>query len=88
MATSTVFFDKVKTRAPSLRGFLALLVVLIAAVPLLFVFFSSSQLSLQQWGGLWSNRLPELLGNTLSLAVLVAVGSMILGVSAAWWITC
>lgn len=87
MMSSAVFRENIKTRAPSLRGFLALLIVLIAAVPLLFVFFSSGQLSLQQWGSLWSNRLPELLWNTLSLAVLVAIGSMVLGVSAAWWIT-
>ena len=82
-----VTLEQVKTRVPSLRGFLALLVVLVAAIPLLFVLFSSGKLSLQQWINLWSNRLPELLGNTLSLAVLVAIGSMILGVSAAWWIT-
>ena len=82
-----ISLDKIKTRAPSLRGFLALLVVLVAAVPLFFVLFSSGQLSLQQWVSLWSHRLPELLWNTLSLAVLVAIGSMILGVSAAWWIT-
>ena len=87
MAYSFISVEKIKTRAPSLRGFLALLVVLAAAVPLLFVLFSSGQLSLQQWLNLWSNRLPELLWNTLSLAVFVAIGSMILGVSAAWWIT-
>ena len=87
MSLSAVLIEKIKTRAISLRGFLALLVVLIAAVPLLFVFFSSGQLSLTQWQSLWSNRLPELLSNTLSLAVLVAIGSMILGVSSAWWIT-
>lgn len=86
MITTAVFREKLKTRAPTLRGFLALLVVLIAAVPLLFVLFSSSQLSLEQWSGLWSNRLPELLFNTLSLSVLVAIGSMVLGVSSAWWI--
>ncbi|MCW8900564.1 MAG: iron ABC transporter permease [Gammaproteobacteria bacterium] len=82
-----VTLEQIKTRAPSMRGFLALLVVLTAAIPLLFVLFSSGKLSLQQWTNLWSNRLPELLANTLSLAVLVAIGSMILGVSAAWWIT-
>jgi len=87
MISTAVLLENVKTRAPSLRGFLALLVVLFAAVPLLFVFYSSGQLSLQQWINLWSNRLPELLWNTLSLSVLVAIGSMLLGVSAAWWIT-
>ena len=87
MLSKAVIKEKIKTRVPSWRGFLALAVVLIAAIPLLFVLSSSSQLSLQQWLNLWSNRLPELLWNTLSLALLVAIGSMLLGVSAAWWIS-
>lgn len=72
-------------RFASLGGF-ALLVVLVAAIPLLYVVYNSLQLSVSQWFGLWSNRLPELLWNTLSLAVLVAIGSAVLGVSSAWWI--
>ena len=87
VVSPTLTLEQVKTRAPSMRGFLALFVVLIAAVPLLFVLFSSGKLSLDEWINLWSSRLPELLANTLSLAVLVAIGSMLLGVSAAWWIT-
>lgn len=67
-------------------GGIAFLIVLIAAVPLLFVIYNSLQLQSQQWASLWSNRLPELLWNTLSLAVLVALGCFVLGVSAAWWI--
>lgn len=67
-------------------GSLALLVVLIAAMPLLYVVFSSLQLSTEQWFQLWSSRLPELLWNTLSLAVLVSIGCVLLGVSSAWWI--
>jgi len=71
----------------TLRGCLAPAVVIAAAVPLLFVIASSTQLSAEQWLNLWGTRLPELLWNTLSLAVLVAIGSFILGVSAAWWIS-
>ena len=71
----------------TLRGSLAPTVVVVAAVPLLFVAISSLQLSSSQWLNLWSTRLPELLWNTLSLAVLVAAGSFLLGVSAAWWIS-
>ncbi|WP_455198889.1 ABC transporter permease [Kaarinaea lacus] len=67
-------------------GSLALLVVLLATVPLFFVIYNSLQLTLPQWLGLWSSRLPELLQNTLSLAVLVSIGCVILGVSSAWWI--
>jgi len=70
----------------TLRGSLALLVVLAAIIPLLFVISSSLDLDLAGWQGLWSSRLPALLGNTLSLAVLVAAGCFVLGVSAAWWV--
>lgn len=64
----------------------ALVIVLIAAIPLLFVLYNSAQLQSQQWASLWSNRLPGLLWNTFSLAVLVALGCFLLGVSSAWWI--
>jgi iron(III) transport system permease protein len=70
----------------STLGSIALAVVLIAAVPLIFVIYSSLQLHAEQWLNLWSNRLPRLLWNTFSLALLVAVGCFVLGVSAAWWI--
>lgn len=65
-------------------GSFAGLVVLATTVPLLFVIYSSSQLSLEGWQSLWSQRLPGLMWNTLSLAVLVAIGSFVLGVSSAW----
>jgi len=67
-------------------GVVATAVVVVAAVPLLFVIVSSSQLSLAGWQALWSQRLPGLLWNTLSLAILVAILSFILGVSSAWLI--
>lgn len=65
-------------------GVFALLVVAVAVIPLSFLLYSGWQLSATQWQGLWSSRLPGLLWNTLSLAVLVAIGSMVLGVSSAW----
>ena len=68
------------------RGLLSVLVVLIAVIPLGYVVLNSWQLSTERWLGLWSSRLPGLLWNTLSLAVLVAAGSFLLGVSAAWLI--
>ncbi len=71
----------------SFRSSLALLVALAAAIPLIFVFNSSLQLSTDAWLELWSSRLPGLLWNTLSLALLVGLGSMLLGVSAAWWVS-
>ena len=71
----------------SARSVLSTSVVLLASIPLIYVLINSGQLSLGQWAGLWTARLPELLLNTLSLAVLVAVGSFVLGVSSAWLIT-
>ncbi len=68
-------------------GNTALIVVLLAAVPLWFVILKSSELDFSQWQQLWSNRLPELLWNTLSLAILVAITCLVLGVSTAWWIS-
>ena len=64
----------------------ALAIVILAAVPLWFVILQSSELGVGKWQQLWSIRLPELLWNTLSLAILVAIACFILGVSAAWWI--
>ena len=70
----------------TLRGQLTLLVVCLAAIPLLFVIHSSLQLSAPRWFSLWTSRLPELVWNTLNLALLVAVGAFVLGVSSAWLI--
>jgi len=70
----------------SISASIAIVVVLLAAIPLIYVVHSSLNLTAPQWSSLWSSRLPELLWNTLSLAVLVAIGSFTLGVSAAWWI--
>lgn len=85
-ASQTVSLPLFNSRM-TLRGALSLLVVLLAAIPLVFVVYSSLQLDAAGWAGLWSSRLPGLLWNTLSLAVLVGIGSIVLGVSAAWWIT-
>ena len=65
-------------------GNTALAIVLFAAVPLWFVLLQSSELGADKWQQLWTSRLPELLWNTLSLAILVSVVCFILGVSAAW----
>ena len=71
---------------PSLLTTTTGMVVLFAAIPLLFVIVSSLQLAPAQWTGLWSSRLPGLFWNTLWLALLVALGSFVLGVSSAWLI--
>lgn len=81
----TGYFYWLKSRFTT-RGLLALVVVSLAAIPLLFVVHSSLQLSLERWFSLWTSRLPGLIWNTLSLAVLVAIGAFILGVTSAWLI--
>lgn len=63
---------------------LALLVVAAAGVPLVAVAWNALDLSLGQWRALWSARIPGLFGNTLSLAVLVSLGALVLGASTAW----
>lgn len=68
----------------SMLALLAGVIVSIAAVPLVFVVYSGFGLSSDGWQQLWSQRLPGLIWNTLILAVLVAVGCMVLGISAAW----
>jgi iron(III) transport system permease protein len=39
------------------------------------------------WRRLWANRLPEMLTSTVSLLVLVSIGTMIIGVSMAWLVS-
>lgn len=67
-------------------GFLAGVVVLVAAIPLLFVISNALQLSTERWLSLWTGRLPSLLWNTLVLAIAVAFGCFLIGVSCAWLI--
>ena len=76
-----------KDKKYGVLGNTALVVVILAAVPLWFVILKSSELNLSQWQLLWSSRLPELMWNTLSLSVLVAITCFVLGVSTAWWIS-
>lgn len=78
---------RVNLPRPNFLALSALLVVLLAAIPLLFVIHSSGQLGSEQWTRLWSARVVSLLFNTLSLAVLVAAGCFVLGVSCAWFVT-
>ena len=55
-----------------------------ATIPLLFVLYHSALLPASKWAGLWSQRLPELLGNTLSLAVLVGVICLVIAIPSAY----
>ena len=67
-------------------------VVLIAAVPLIFVISQSTQMEDGSWAWLWSKVWPHdneqgLLTNTIQLSILVGIGCFALGVTAAWLIT-
>ena len=62
----------------------ALGVVLLAIMPLIYVVGSSGELSSENWIRLWQTRLPELINNTLLLAIAVALLSLVLGLSTAW----
>ena len=69
---------------------LSLMGVCIAALltfPLLYVTYSAFTGDLSQAGNLWNTRLPELLTNTISLALGVSLATLTLGVSTAWIIT-
>ncbi len=65
---------------------MAVAVTLVATIPLVFVLNNSLTLSMERWQLLWSSRLPALMWNTLSLSGMVAIGSLLLGVSTAWLI--
>ena len=65
-------------------GTLAAIIVISAILPLLYVVAYGLDLSIEQWRALWSHRIPGLLLNTLVLALIVAIFSLILGVSSAW----
>lgn len=62
------------------------LVVSFASIPLIFVIYNSLLLSTDKWFVFWSSRLPGLLWNTLSLATVVAIGSLVLAIPSAWFI--
>ena len=72
-----------KTRLGPL-GATAGIVAVMATIPLAFVVYNSAQLSAAKWAGLWSNRLPELIANTVSLALLVSVLCLVIALPSAW----
>jgi len=69
---------------------LSLMGVAIAALltfPLAYVTYSAFTGDLSQASNLWNTRLPELLTNTISLALGVSLATLTLGISTAWIIT-
>ncbi len=55
--------------------------------PLFYVVVSAVTTDFAVWRRLWTTRIPELLLNTLSLSIGVAVIDLLLGVSLAWIVT-
>jgi len=68
----------------SLSAFSAFFVVLLVLTPLLLILSNGGKLEAERWSNLWGTRAPELLWQTVKLAVAVALVTTILGVSAAW----
>ncbi len=69
---------------------LSLLGVSIATLlvfPLAYVTYSAFTGDLSQASNLWNSRLPELLTNTISLAIGVSLTTLTLGISTAWVVT-
>jgi len=81
---STTRFPASNIRKPGWLAVLAFAVVALAAMPLIYVISSSSGLDAQGWARLWQSRLPELISNTLTLAVTVAITSLLFGLGSAW----
>lgn len=81
-ATSLVSLSRLNR--PGWPSVFAFSVVALAIMPLLYVISSSTELDTNGWSRLWQSRLPELISNTLILAVCVALLSLFLGLGSAW----
>ena len=69
---------------PTSISMVALLVAGLLCLPLGYVTYLALTADSMVWGRLWATRIPELLFNTGWLAVSVAAGTLLLGVSMAW----
>lgn len=74
-------------RLPSPLVLIAFFLAILVTLPLLYVLFSAVVADTAIWRRLWTTRIPELLVNTSSLAIGVAIIDLVLGVSLAWIIT-
>jgi iron(III) transport system permease protein len=80
------------TQLPRVRqlgwlGALALFVAATIALPILAVALNVFQSDGGAWAHLWGTTLPRILTNTVWLMVLVALGTGIVGVACAWFVT-
>ncbi len=84
MSARTLQLPSLSIRRFTSLGTIAAVIVVLAILPLLYVVAYGLELSIQEWASLWSHRIPGLLFNTLLLALIVAVFSLVLGISCAW----
>lgn len=74
----------VKPALPDSLSLVALTVAGLLCLPLAYVTYMALTADAVIWGRLWTTRIPELLFNTTALALGVAAGTLLLGVSLAW----
>jgi iron(III) transport system permease protein len=74
----------VRQTVPLSLSIVALMVAGLICLPLMYIVYLAVSADHTVWSRLWSTRIPELLLNTVSLAVSVAAGTFVLGVSLAW----
>ncbi len=77
----------VRSRLPSPLALPGFCLALALMLPLVYVMVTAVTTDLAVWRRLWTTRIPELLLNTLSLSIGVAVIDLLLGVSLAWIVT-
>ena len=74
----------IRQTVPPSISVLALGVAGVICAPLLYILYLALSADSAVWSRLWNTRIPELLFNTVSLAVSVSAGTFVLGVSLAW----
>ena len=72
---------------PSVRRLPILLLTVILLFPIAILSVKLFNLDLALWERLWHTILPRTLWNTLRLAIGVSIGTMVIGVGTAWFVT-
>ncbi len=75
-----------RVHAPSSLQWISLFTAVFLVLPTGYIIYVALTAAPAVWTRLWSTRIPELLGNTLSLAASVALTTLVLGLSLAWLI--
>jgi len=86
-ANPSLSLSRTRFRFPSPLIVVAFILAGLITLPLLYVIVSAITADTAVWRRLWTTRIPELLFNTFSLALSVAVIDLVLGVSLAWILT-